>query len=93
MELTGYKVKPLENRATLQDTGQLLKSMLVFGKTKNERKVGIPSSDGRNTKIGRQHNSIGDGTRRNVVRRFIGFNNTEHDQLNAILEERLKKIF
>lgn len=83
----------LERRPTLQDTGQLLRSLSVFGKTTNERRVGIPSSDSRNTRIGRTHNSIGDGTKRNVVRRFIGFNNTELDQLNAILEERLKKIF
>ena len=52
-----------------------------------------PSSDARNTRIGSKHNSIGDGSRRNVVRRFIGFNNTELDQLNAILTERLKKVF
>lgn len=81
------------NRPTLQDTGQLLRSLAVFGKTKNERKIGVPTSDARNTKVGRTHNSIGDGTKRNVVRRFIGFNNTELDQLNAILEQRLKKIF
>lgn len=83
----------LENRATLQDTGQLLRSMRVFGKTENQRKVGIPSSDSRNTRIGQKHNSSGDGSKRNIIRRFIGFNNTEHDQLDAILEERLKKIF
>lgn len=83
----------LERRPTLQDTGRLLRSLAVFGKTKDERKVGVLTTDERNTRIGSTHNSIGDGTRKNVIRRFIGFNNTELDQLNAILEERLKKIF
>ena len=81
-----------EKRATLQDTGRLLRSMVIFGVTANARQVGIPSSDSRNTRIGTIHNSVGDGKRK-VIRRFIGFNNTELDKLNKLMADRLGKIF
>lgn len=81
-----------EKRPTLVDTGRLRRSMVVFGKTKDSVKVGIPSSDQRNTRIGRVHNTTGDGKRK-IIRRFIGFNNSELDELNGILKNRLDNIF
>lgn len=82
----------VERRPTLQDTGKLLRSIVIFGATDNSRRVGIPSSDARNTRIGRIHNSVGDGKRK-IVRRFIGFNNAELDILNKLMTDRLNKIF
>jgi hypothetical protein len=81
-----------ESRPTLQDTGQLLRSIKIFAETPTQRQVGIDPSDTRNFEIGLKHNTLGDGKRK-IIRRFIGFNNSELDQIEAILSDRLNKVF
>ena len=74
---------------TLFDTGRLFRSIQIHDQSDDSVKVGIPSSDDRNTRIGKVHQVTGF---RGTVRRFIGINDKDVSDVTNELNKRLKRL-